>query len=190
MSAVTLGTDVYLYGGIDVSDLAHDSLLRYSIASDSWQPLHPANRLPGPRALALLTANIEDQELVLYGGTAGTLTDPPAGTSNYRIDLGALTWSSTAAPGPPSLADGGAIYDSTLHRILVWGGRDAAGALPVEVWEFSLGSYSWRQVPTIGTPPTGRTGHRLVYDTARRRFVLFGGRAGASWSDETWQLAW
>ena len=72
----------------------------------------------------------------------------------------------------------------------MWGGRDGAGGQPVEVWEFALGSFSWRQVPTVGTAPTGRTGHRIVYDAARRRLVMFGGRDGTTFLSETWELGW
>jgi len=190
MSTATFGNDVYAFGGVDISGQAHDTLLRYHVTTDQWQSLSPVNSLPGARASALVAANLEDADLFLFGGNSGVITDPPASASNYRLDLGSLTWASTAAPGPPALAEGGAIYDSALHRILVWGGRDGAGGHPVEVWEFALGAFSWRQVPTMGTSPTGRTGHRIVYDAARRRLVMFGGRDGATFLSETWELSW
>jgi hypothetical protein len=191
MSSATFGSNVYCFGGVETpAGLAHDSLWRYSMVSDQWQSLHTANALPGNRALALVAPNLEDQQLFLFGGTAGAVSDPPAGAANFRLSLANLTWLSTAAPGPPALVEGGAIYDSADHRVLIWGGRDGGGGLPVEVWEFALGAQSWRQVPTVGLAPAGRTGHRLVYDAAHRRFVMFGGKTGVAWNDETWELSW
>lgn len=191
MSSATLGGSVYLYGGVSTpADSAHDSLVRYSFLGDTWQAVHPSNSLPGDRTLALLVANYDDNELFLYGGSAGRTSDAPAGTSNFRLPLGGLTWISTAAPGPPGLVGGAAVYDSANHRIVMWGGRSGAGAHPVEVWEFALGAYSWRTMPTQGAPPPGRAGHRLIYDASRNRLVMFGGQASGSWYGDTWQLAW
>jgi hypothetical protein len=61
----------------------------------------------------------------------------------------------------------------------------------VAVWEFSLGAQRWRQVPTTGTPPDGRTGHAMVMDPARSRLIMFGGSVpGVGSVNETWQLSW
>lgn len=138
----------------------------------------------------MTVANVEDEQIFLYGGTAGSTDGTPAGAANFRLDLASLTWASTAAPGPPGLVDGAAVYDSADHRVLMWGGRDGSGGMPVEVWEFALGANAWRQVPTPGITPAGRTGHRLIYDAAHRRLVMFGGKASGAWYNDTWELAW
>lgn len=60
-----------------------------------------------------------------------------------------------------------------------------------ETWRFELGR--WHLVDTLG--PEGRSGPSGVYDPIRKRFVVFGGRIGASqrgepprpWASGTWE---
>jgi hypothetical protein len=83
--------------------------------------------------------------------------------------------------------NGGAMaLDDTRHRILTWGGD---GTDMVREMTLSGYPYPWQMVVTAGTPPAVRSGHALVYDTARDRLIVFGGQefAGQAFND-VWQL--
>jgi hypothetical protein len=191
MSSASANGMAYFYGGTTTpAGVAHDELWRYDMTGGTWSRLLPVPNLPGGRVLAATAADLEGQRLFLFGGAANTST-APGDASNYRLGLSSLTWYSTAAPGPPPLAETAVVYDSVNNRMLMWGGRDDAGSRPATVWEFSLGAGRWRQVPTTGTGPNGRTGHGMVMDGPRNRVVLFGGNVPGTGSvNETWQLSW
>lgn len=92
----------------------------------------------------------------------------------------------TDTPGRKGLAMD---YDPVRDRLVLWGGYTRLGAViryPQETWEYVAGE--WRMVPTSNAP-TGRHDHGMVYDTARDRIVMFGGRgAGGEDNDETWEF--
>ncbi len=94
--------------------------------------------------------------------------------------LGAQAW----CPAPVvSQVDGLRMtFDSGRSRAVMFGGRDCS--LRGHTWEFT-GS-AWRYIPTATAPPT-RFRHALVYDSVRRRTVLFGGSAGQVPLADTWE---
>jgi hypothetical protein len=186
--AVSTGSDVYAYGGSNLNARIHDQLWRYTAIPGTWSTSSP--HPPAARTQAAVAHCAESGCLFLFGGYSDPVTFVPTDASNFQYYYGTGTWRSTLAPGPPPLAEASAVYDSTNNRVLMWGGRDASGANPTTLWEFSMGSFRWRQVPTSGAAPTGRLAHQLVMDEAGGRVILFGGRVGGVGTDETWVLKW
>lgn len=80
-------------------------------------------------------------------------------------------------------------YDSSTHRAVLFGGAtgvDSATKISYELhdtWEWASGQWNQR-FPAHS--PSGRAGHILVDDTARKRLVLFGGHAGKLDFNDTW----
>ncbi len=74
--------------------------------------------------------------------------------------------------GPPARTDFGLVWDSTRHRVILFGGTHG-GAERGDTWAFADGA--WTEV-TPGTSPAPRHGHAMAYDPRRDRVVLIGGR--------------
>jgi len=51
----------------------------------------------------------------------------------------------------------------------------------------TCGTYPWVQVSPSGATPTGRSGHSMVFDTARGVAVLFGGLDSNAYLGDTWE---
>lgn len=78
-----------------------------------------------------------------------------------------------------------AIYDPDGDRILVFGGADGS-SYRNDVWEYSFKGCNWRELPTTGSRPTARYYHSAIYDPVRKTMVVFGGKDGNSWLNDTW----
>src|SRR5262249_52579973 len=80
------------------------------------------------------------------------------------------------------------IYDPTGDRLIVFGGRAAAGSFRNDVWELSLaGTPTWSALSPSGASPSARHGHSAIYDPVRSRMIVFGGFDGAEEND-VWAL--
>jgi hypothetical protein len=96
---------------------------------------------------------------------------------------GSLTWTQRTLTTPGAVSAAGATWDTARQVLVLFGGRNASGALS-GTWE--LGSSGWTQ-RSPATIPAARYGHDLVYDPIRQRVILFGGfqsvgpRLGDTW---------
>lgn len=88
--------------------------------------------------------------------------------------------------GAIGVSDGALLYN--------FGGKPGPGVELNDMWIFD--GTTWLDVtPTTGALPPGRDWYGAAYDTARGRFVLFGGRSSALASNlgDTWEfdgVAW
>ena len=100
--------------------------------------------------------------------------------------LGALP---LLAAGPSARTHPGMVYDPRGSRMILFGGQTAfdVGTKKYyelnDTWEWN--SVQWLQRFPLNAPPT-RSGHAMVYDSARDRIVVFGGKSGASQLNDTW----
>ncbi len=80
-------------------------------------------------------------------------------------------------------------YDAKTGRTVLFGGAtpaDAGTAIAYDLsdtWEW-VGDH-WVQRFPAHTPP-GRSNYSMVYDTARFRTVIFGGKSGVTNLNDTW----
>lgn len=109
-------------------------------------------------------------ELVLFGGAGlgGLLGD----TWTFR----AGAWTPHAGAGPSPRVDARMLVDPT--GIVLYGGSDGSKSL-ADLWRWN--GTSWTSLGEQAPGP--RAAHGFVYDTARRRAVLFGGALGT----QTWE---
>jgi hypothetical protein len=100
-----------------------------------------------------------DTTLNGFGDACDPLLDPNADIGNR--------WDLIADPGSLyNLDSAAAVFDERRGVTVLFGGRAAS------TWEYDGGA--WRLVPTRNAPEP-RFGHRMVYDSARGRVLLFGG---------------
>jgi Thrombospondin type 3 repeat len=152
----------------------------------TWSSMQPQ---PAP-AFAQEAATAFDPDrgvLVLYGASGGTDTWEYDGQSWSRFDL---------SPTPPARVDSRMVYDTTRHRMLLYGGlsRTIAPTALNDLWEYA--DHAWRRIVTpIAPPPLAPApqipayvpaGFGLAYDTQHDLLVLFGGRRGTPDARRTW----
>ena len=84
----------------------------------------------------------------------------------------------------------GLALDSARNKIVVFGGANASGIALNDTRESSAGGTGatvFSLVSPATTTPAARYEHAMVYDAARDRVVMFGGRNGVIYLDETWE---
>ncbi|MFM1870603.1 MAG: hypothetical protein RL398_25 [Planctomycetota bacterium] len=119
-------------------------------------------------------------QLVVVGGTAAN------GTQTWTYD--GRRWQNPATHPLLTLRSGHAMtFDSARGRVVLFGGRAGAGnSVLADTWEWDGSQWLLRQP---GAAPPARYEHRLAFDAARGRTVLFGGRTGAAGTQlgDTWE---
>src|SRR5882724_4027431 len=84
-------------------------------------------------------------------------------------------WTSLSAESPPTRSLPAAAYDSIRHMLVLFGGLTNPGTGLVDLadtWEWNGAAWTHIQVPG----PPGRHLAGMVFDAARGKCVLFGGR--------------
>ena len=110
----------------------------------------------------------------------------PLGTSIAAAQT--LQWTKVSTEGPSPRIASRMAFDSARGKAVMFGGHeDSAGLVhaPNHTWEWD--GAKWNQAATTG--PTARAWHSMVYDSARKKVVLFGGwtpRRGTIFG-ETWE---
>lgn len=187
---------VLIYGGKDDSETNRNELWALDLASKSWAQIAPQGVLPPPREDHTLILDEGNDALVLFGGEDGSTTN-----ATWSFDLAANRWRDITDPSAPALEGHASVYDPHGRRMVVFGGmreekahkddkvlEDTTWALDLERDSPRYGTWSELEV---GRPrPRARREHRGVYDPARRRLIVFGGRqrSKASFLDDLWIL--
>lgn len=111
-------------------------------------------------------------------------------------------WSKINTSGSvPHLKNAAAIYDPLGNRMIVFGGRNAAGE-PVDViWSLNLLNNSWVQiVPSGGPNPPARFTHNAHYHQNENAMIIWSGQGVSSalyndvwkfnFASNSWSLVW
>jgi hypothetical protein len=164
-----------------------------TIARDPNQTLYG----PGPVTLTLTTASGYD--FVRWEGDASGSDNPLTIQMDSDKTVHAITWPSPPAcgnwtdilteayPAPRGLAC--AVWDPPRHRMILFGGGDYSSHFN-DLWQFTVsGTPAWTQLAPAGTPPSPRSGAKLVYDSSRDRLLLFGGTSNAGYQNDVWALS-
>ncbi|HEX3067032.1 MAG TPA: kelch repeat-containing protein [Thermoanaerobaculia bacterium] len=81
------------------------------------------------------------------------------------------------------------VWDTAIHRAVLFGGLTALDAGTKIAYELG-DTWQWTGTRWIETfpahSPSARSGHLMVYDSARNRIVVFGGRHGKTNLNDTW----
>jgi hypothetical protein len=80
-----------------------------------------------------------------------------------------------------------AIYDPVRRRMVVFAGADPLARS--DSWVLSLpGQPSWSPLFPEGPVPASRQSHTSTFDPEGDAMVMFGGAAGATWFQDSWDL--
>jgi N-acetylneuraminic acid mutarotase len=120
--------------------------------------------------------------LLLAGGLVPYGLSQPA-----AAQLPAGAWTVIDAPGPAARWDHSLSADPATGSLLLFGGRDAAGAPLADSWIYSVGNNSWALLDGPAPPP--RFGHAVAIDIQNRALYLFGGQADSdTFFNDTWRF--
>lgn len=146
----------------------------------NWTELAPPTS-PTARMSVAMCTDIARHRVVLFGGWTGW------SGNTYLADTwewDGTTWLSPGAiPGPVGRASNGIAYDSSRHRVVLFGGYDPGGVLG-DTWEWDGTLWLQRISPTS---PSARDGLAMAYDSIRQRVVLYGGSVGGVPLGDTWE---
>ena len=70
----------------------------------------------------------------------------------------------------------------------VWSNVYGTPSPSQEIWEWSPATGKWSNRASAGTMPDARSGAAMTFDSQRKKFILFGGRAGSGYDyEDTWE---
>jgi len=135
-----------------------------------------------------------------------TCSAPPAGSDprpeTSHAALGTVpatesaTWTRKDVPPPPSPAPRylqSAAFDETRKVLVMFGGLSSVNLDPYaealqDLWEWNPATSTWTDRTPSGSKPTARSGAGMVFDSARNRFIIFGGRSTTNYDlADTWE---
>jgi hypothetical protein len=173
---------LFIYGGYlsDVVELNTASRTISTVQSTTWPPdqdQHSAAYDPH-----------RDTVVMLGGGSPET----------WELSAGGMTWTFSYVPGPNGRIGHAMAYQTSRRRIVLFGGRARSmgavgGTVFNDTWEWDGTAKTWtRRTPPVSPP--ARYDHAMVFDEARSRAVLVGGRTLSGtplndvweWDGTTW----
>ena len=122
--------------------------------------------------------------MVVFGGA--NLGVPVSDTWDWVANT--PTWNALAAGNPGDRFYSTAVYDELRDHMLLFGGT-SAGTAQNDLWHLPFyDTKVWSQQLPLGTLPPAREFAGGVYDILSDRMLVFGGRDGANYFVDLWQL--
>jgi hypothetical protein len=106
---------------------------------------------------------------------------------------GQMSWRQLRIQGeaPQGRSGHTVVYDPDGDRLLVFGGLNFVYL--DDLWQLPLGEapgqQRWTRLFPESGPPPGRADHTAIYDTRRKRIVVFGGVGNAGRTNDAWVLS-
>ena len=101
------------------------------------------------------------------------------------------TWTRVDGPPPPTPAPRymqSAAVDEARQVLVILGGLDDYGKASQDLWEWDPATAQWTNRTPAGSKPGARGGASMVYDSTRKKFVIFGGRSNTGYDfADTWE---
>jgi len=154
----------------------------------TWNKLQNTGSKPDARLCAKAVYDPQDHRMLFFGGWA----EKPyvAKNDTWSFDLTNDKWKKETTWGglPAKRAGHLTVLDSSLHRLIVFGGSNWYSTWYSDTWVLDLDNYQWYQPATTGTPAK-RLFHCGVYDPKTNCLFSFGGRVASSvYTNEVWRL--
>jgi hypothetical protein len=165
-----------LFGGLAQTGAVRGDTWEYNGA---WS--QQATTGPPTRWIQRMAYDSDRGVTVMFGGVR------PTGLLSDTWEWDGSAWNEVVIPGPQARYGHAMAYDPDRQVVVLFGGQfgsDFGEGVLGDTWEYD-GS-AWTQAPISG--PSARTFVKMVYDSNRRRMVLFGGYDGTQMVADTWEL--
>ena len=154
----------------------------------SWKQV--AMKGPGARGLAGMTYDSSRKQVVLFGGLgAPEAPGLPRPFLNDTWLLSGATWRKVSSGGPPPRYAHAMAFDTRAGVALMYGGSTTDDQPVMDMWQWD--GRRWSEIRLTGPTPGGRFWPAMVYDIARNRTVLYGGRPDDTsiwgWDGRRWE---
>jgi N-acetylneuraminic acid mutarotase len=192
---------IILFGGYRGGML--NDVWAYDYNTNSWECLAflGEDMKPPSRAYHALTYDIESDRVILFGGDHTTETGWEPYGDTWAYDYNDNRWEEMKpAKAPAPRTNVRMVYDSTLDRVILFGGAEYHENEPYvlpcfnETWLYDYNTNTWQELKTE-TTPTKRCQVNMVYDSKRNKTILYGGVIGADsitkrhlFLNDTWEL--
>jgi hypothetical protein len=195
-----------LYGGQQGANGPYlDDTWEWDGARGVWNEKTPApngtmTSSPQARAQQMMVFDPVQKKAFMFSGW-----QPQAGVyAPDQWEWDGTTWtdrSVTSGPQPNPRYGGTLVWDSDRNRAVLFGGfaqnlLTSATARTNDVWEWDgtgAGTWTNRTPAASATQPSPRMYHHAVYDSNRKKMVVYSGNTGmaipsqGTWVDETWE---
>jgi len=178
---VNAGTKLVLFGGYGASDT-------WTWDGTDWTQITPATA-PSARGGAGMAYDPDRAKVVLFGGSTNSVASGYSGVlaDTWEFDPVANTWTNKMpATTPDADAFPSVQYDPVHKKIVMFAMQKNATAGTLHQWAWD--GTDWADI-TSGSPPPVRRFARVVFDEARKEFVMHGGgdvTIPANATGETW----
>ena len=160
--------DVVLFGGKGATPM-NDLWAR---DPEGWREHHTAPPLPAARCYHALATDTARGRVVLFGGGA----EGEVFADTWQWDGSAWTDATPAGISPSARSGAAVAFDEARGVTVLFGGLSPRGELLDDTWHWD--GAAWREVNINGPRPPGRGGAGMIYDSDRRRIVIFAGQGG------------
>lgn len=189
--SVTTSSLWIVWGGLDPQGAPLRDGALFDSATATWTPLSEAltpaddggaDAFGGRSGAAAVWTG---QQLLIWGGQGQAPSDTLG--DGARLDPASGSWTRISSVGAPmARADATMVWDDLSGRAVVWGGRAASGAAASGGGRYAPAADAWSAIAP--SPLQARLGASVVWDPARRRMIVWGGRGpgGAARRDGAW----
>lgn len=159
-----------------------------------WTRAVTSGEAPPAASLVAAASDADRGSVLAYGGFQVLGPRKYGAPGDTLWELGPdLAWRRHSSPSPGPRHHHAVAFDSRRGRLVLYGGIDAAGDWPIDVWEWDRSR--WHRIEDTG--PGQRGHHALTFDAARGRVVLRGGTTPSrvqptetwEWDGERWHMA-
>jgi uncharacterized repeat protein (TIGR02543 family) len=171
-----------VFGGMVGSETTNESWSLEFAPGPQWIALAIAGEAPAPRRSH--GAVLDDDTMVVLGAAGETADE------TWRLTVApTLTWGELVPAGKPmpERESHTTIWDSATGGLWVWGGRSGEHTWEHDLWFLDPTAPAWTHISTTGITPAARDEHTAIFDSKRRRMVMFGGRSDTVHGD-LWTL--
>ena len=195
---------IILFGGENNTYLNQTWALGFDSSTKTyiWEDISPTNS-PPKRYAASMAYDIDNQQVVLFGGYNGNwlddtwvLTfDPNTQTYNW-INITPSIITSTTPLYSRDFAP--MAYDTNSKQIVLFGGNSGTGPFLTDTWvlsfDQSMQTYAWINITpfynqTLLNTPVPRAAANMIFDPISSQIILFGGDDDLNLAlNDTWTL--
>jgi hypothetical protein len=172
------GGKVVLFGGYDAAKTCSGGLSIYCQdtwewdgATGAWMQRTPLGAKPSARQEHALVSDAARGKVVLFGGYTGSSKQ-----DSWEWDGALGTWTERTPAGakPTARVFHAMAFDASRAKTVLFGGTEGSTGVQ-DTWEWDGATGTWTDRTPAGVKPSARHRHRMAYDEARARVVLFGG---------------